>query len=185
MKSDLGLMQTHVDTALKGNGGLAEMRAVFSENLEQLKGVVAQLNTAQDHTRLTQLRSVRGYMEDLVMFGAVEESLATNGAELGKARQSVANLVWFFNNKEVSTKALEQQDPEAFKPLVCAGKAGVGKLRIQPWASHLKLPISQETWCLKKHLKVKSPHRTTLATSSRSCRFFSSFSSSTTSSRGR
>ena len=38
--------------------------------------------------------------------------LEDNQAQLDKARQTVAHVIWFFNNQELSTRALEKQDPE-------------------------------------------------------------------------
>jgi cell division protease FtsH len=111
MKERLGLMQTSIDQA---KGAPEEMFATYNHNQIQLKEVITELNTEVNHARLLQLRSTRGYLENLAVYTSVYEKLDTNGAELNKARTSVASVIWFFNNKEVSTRTLEQQDPEAF-----------------------------------------------------------------------
>ena len=64
--------------------------------------------------RLVQLRSVRNYKAQLEQFTYVNDELEKNDAQLDKARQAVANVTWYFNNQELSTRALEKQDPEVF-----------------------------------------------------------------------
>lgn len=93
---------------------LGERVATYSKVVEGLEAIATQLNTEQDHARLTQLRSVRSYLGDVKQTTAVAEEMSKNDGLLDKARASVANVTWFFNNQELSTRLLEKQDPEAF-----------------------------------------------------------------------
>jgi cell division protease FtsH len=86
----------------------------YSQALSQLKGIVVEIDTQQQHVRLLQLRSVRNYKTEIEQYATVNDDLEKNEAQLDKARQSVANVIWFFNNKELSTRALEKQDPEIY-----------------------------------------------------------------------
>ena len=73
-----------------------------------------ELNTPLDRVRLSMLRSVRNYKQVLDELTTVTSALEDNQIQLDKARQAVANVIWFFNNQELSTRALEKQDPEVF-----------------------------------------------------------------------
>jgi cell division protease FtsH len=63
---------------------------------------------------LTKLRSVRNYLDSLEEYNQLTSKLDDNTAQLDKARQAVSHVVWYFNNQELSTRALEKQDPELF-----------------------------------------------------------------------
>ncbi|MCI5052449.1 MAG: ATP-dependent zinc metalloprotease FtsH [Simkaniaceae bacterium] len=91
-----------------------EKLAVYHTEIENLQRVVAEIGAPQEHVRLMALRSVRTYVETLDQYETISASLSTNSAELEKARATVADAIWFFNNQEISTKALERQTPEAF-----------------------------------------------------------------------
>ena len=95
-----------------------EKIATFRTALNDLNVIVNDLNQFEDHVRLAKLRSVRNYKDSLEEYTALTTKLDDNEAQLDKARQAVANVIWFFNNQEVSTRALEKQDPEAIQPLV-------------------------------------------------------------------
>lgn len=91
-----------------------EALGAYDISVQELHGIVQELNQEKNNVRLIQLRSVRNYLVDLEQYTYVAEELSTNGAKLDKARQSVADVTWFFNNKELSTKALEKQDSEEY-----------------------------------------------------------------------
>ncbi len=88
--------------------------SAYEKAIKQLDEIVGEMNTVHDHVRLEQLRSVRNYKEAVDEYNAVALKLDENEAQLDKARQSVSTVVWFFNNKELSTKTLEKQDPEKY-----------------------------------------------------------------------
>ncbi len=88
--------------------------SIFLSSLAQLTEMVEQLNSQQEDIRLLDLRSVRGYQQDLIRLREVYNELSSNTAQLDKARQSIEGIVWYFNNKELSTRALERQDSDQF-----------------------------------------------------------------------
>jgi cell division protease FtsH len=97
-----------------GDASLDQKIKVSQGALGQLNLLIADLGREQDGVRLAQLRSVRSYIEELQQLAQVTADLEKNDALLDKARQKVASVIWFFNNQEVSTRALEKQDPEVY-----------------------------------------------------------------------
>ncbi|MBF8263846.1 MAG: ftsH [Parachlamydiales bacterium] len=91
-----------------------QQMAVYRSALPQIVALFQDLNRERDGVRLMALRSVRSYHEELQKFNTVAQELGENEALLDKARQKVASVIWYFNNQELSTRALEKQDPEAF-----------------------------------------------------------------------
>lgn len=92
----------------------AERLGVYQSALTNLKSVATELNAEQDGVRLLSLRSTRAYLETLDQYHFVSQELSQNQAMLTKARTKVADVIWFFNNREVSTRTLEREDPEAY-----------------------------------------------------------------------
>lgn len=86
----------------------------FKSALSQLVSLVGDLGREKEGVRLSPLRSVRSYVETLKTYATLSQDLEKNGALLDKARQKVANATWYFNNQELSTRALEKQDPEVY-----------------------------------------------------------------------
>lgn len=101
-------------TETNANPSLSQRLSTYKKALNELEGIVNQLNTPHDRIRLSQLRSVRNYKQILDEQTSVSSALEDNQIQLDKARQSVANVIWFFNNQELSTRSLEKQDPEIF-----------------------------------------------------------------------
>jgi len=93
---------------------MEQQMAVYRATIPQLSAIVADLNREQDGVRLLALRSVRSYHEELQKYNSIAQELGENDALLEKARQKVASVIWYFNNQELSTRALEKQDPEVF-----------------------------------------------------------------------
>ncbi len=89
-------------------------RAIYAKSLKELQEIADELNQVEGHVRLTKLRSVRNYKEAVDQFNQLTAKLEENQAQLDKARQSVEQVIWFFNNQELSTRSLERQDPEQF-----------------------------------------------------------------------
>lgn len=88
--------------------------AIYKVALKNLGDVVSDLDHFEDHVRLAKLRSIRNYQDLLEEYTTVNTKLEDNVAQLDKARQAVANVIWYFNNQELSTRALEKQGPEQF-----------------------------------------------------------------------
>lgn len=82
--------------------------------LKELQMAVDDLSQPQEQVRLAKLRSVRNYKESLEEYRLLSQHLMENQTQLDKARQTVGAVIWYFNNQELSTKALERQDAESF-----------------------------------------------------------------------
>jgi cell division protease FtsH len=113
LKAQLKSLEQKVEEA--NNQTVARQRlADYRDVLSQLNLVVRDLDREQQGMRLLSLRPVRTYKEDLTQITAIGDELEKNEAQLDKARESVSSVIWFFNNQEVSTRALEKQDSEIF-----------------------------------------------------------------------
>ena len=86
----------------------------YQSVLSQVQEISNQLNQTEDYSRLNQLRSVRSYKDELNQYNIVTSELEENQVQLDQARPFVNNVIWFFDNKELSTRALERQDSEAY-----------------------------------------------------------------------
>lgn len=111
MKEKLERIANQVNSA---KGTFQQKEAVFNSALTTLTDITVELGQEKNGIRLLQLRSVRNYLVDLEQFSRATESLESTKAQLEKARAVVANVTWFYNNKELSTRALEKTDPEEF-----------------------------------------------------------------------
>lgn len=88
--------------------------STYQKTLDQLQTTVNEINQVEDHIRLAKLRSVRNYKEKVDEADQLYAKLEENQVQLDKTRQAVSQVIWFFNNQELSTRALEKQDPELF-----------------------------------------------------------------------
>lgn len=111
-KQDLKALENKASEITKLSS--AEQINFYREALHHIKGITIALNTSENGVRLLDLRSVRNYMNTLEQYNQVSDELAKNEVQLDKARQAVAQVIWFFNNQEVSSRALEKQDPEVY-----------------------------------------------------------------------
>lgn len=93
---------------------VSQQLVVYGQAIDQLRAIVNELSQVEDHIRLTKLRSVRNYKETLDEYTQINNRLEDNQIQLDKARQTIANVIWYFNNQELSTRSLEKQDPEIF-----------------------------------------------------------------------
>jgi cell division protease FtsH len=93
---------------------LEQQIALYGTIVDQVSVLVRNLGQEKDGVRLSALRSVRNYVDELQQFSKVSQELEKNSVLLDKARQKVASVIWYFNNQELSTKSLEKQNPEAF-----------------------------------------------------------------------
>lgn len=114
LKSNLRNIDKEVLDANEGSAGIPQKMAIYERALGELQAVVDNLNQMEDHTRLSKLRSVRNYKETADEFNKLDGRLEDNQVKLDKARQSVEQVIWFFNNQELSTRSLEKQDPEIY-----------------------------------------------------------------------
>jgi len=116
-----------------------EQMTLYLTSLNELKQVTQSIAKEHEGVRLLALRSVRNYVEAVDQYNLNEKSLVKNTALLQKARQKVADVTWFFNNKELSTRALEKEDSESYSQWYSKAK--------EEW----------ESFAMNKGLVFKSP----------------------------
>lgn len=88
--------------------------ASYGAALSSLSEIVKELDTSVEGIRLSALRSLRNYKGEIEEYNKVSEELEKNQLHLDKARQYTGSVIWYFNNQELSTRALEKQDPELY-----------------------------------------------------------------------
>lgn len=93
----------------------SEQIATFKQVIISLEEVIAKLSKSDDLIRLNQLRSIRSYKESIEKYQKVTRALNDNEMQLGKVRKQVAGVIWYFNDQELTSRALEKQDPEVFQ----------------------------------------------------------------------
>lgn len=114
LKQTLKNVDNDIAAVSSGTVGTTQQLDVYRRALDQMQNVIKDLNQVEDHVRLAKLRSVRNYKEVIEESIQLASKMDDNQVQLDKARQAVVNVIWFFNNQEVSTRALEKQDPELF-----------------------------------------------------------------------
>jgi cell division protease FtsH len=130
--------------------------ATFRSALDQLQAIAVSLNTLTDSARLVQLRSVRNYLADLKQYDQVIDEMAQNELQLDKARQTVANVIWYFNNQELSSRALEKQDPEVFGNWFLGAKQEYDAFQTNK-GTVFRAPDQPRTVVLEKTFKSEEP----------------------------
>ena len=158
MKTDLRNIEQLVAQAsdLKAPQTPQQQLVVYRGALDQLHAIITDLDKDQQNVRLLQLRSVRTYKAQLEQFNYVSEELEKNDAQLEKARQSVANVTWFFNNQELSTKALEKQDPEVYGHWFAQAKQEWDNFPVNK-TTVFKAPDQPRNLVLEKTFKSEEP----------------------------
>ncbi|MBS0651002.1 MAG: ATP-dependent zinc metalloprotease FtsH [Verrucomicrobia bacterium] len=158
MKTDLRNIEQLVAQAsdLKAPQTPQQQLLVYRGALDQLHAIITDLDKDQQNVRLLQLRSVRTYKAQLEQFNYVSEELEKNDAQLEKARQSVANVTWFFNNQELSTKALEKQDPEVYGHWFAQAKQEWDNFPVNK-TTVFKAPDQPRNLVLEKTFKSEEP----------------------------
>ena len=92
--------------------GRADKLAVYSKVLDSFRVLVDTLDEFDNHARLNQTRSVRDYRIELESLRDLLLAIDENTAKLNKSRDLVADVIWYFNDQELSTRTLEKQDSE-------------------------------------------------------------------------
>jgi len=110
MKETLGNLESSLENA-KAPIASADLK----KSAASLKGIIDEIGKTKDGVSLIELRSVRNYKDALDNYTKLATKLEDNRVQLEKAESSVLPVVWFYNNKEISTKALEKENPESFK----------------------------------------------------------------------
>ncbi len=100
------------DTLLAKNA--TEQEAVYTQIITDLQGIANELELESGGVRLADLRSVRNYREELTEQQKLFTEKEDNEQLLDKARRSLSDVIWFFQNQQLSTRALEKQTGEAY-----------------------------------------------------------------------
>ncbi|MCB1112686.1 MAG: ATP-dependent zinc metalloprotease FtsH [Chlamydiales bacterium] len=114
LKNNLKGAEREVNSVNNPHTTALQRLTAYEKGLATIQGVVDQLNGVEDHVRLLKLRSVRNYKSAIDEYNLLTKKLDDNQVQLDKAQQAVISVIWFFNNKELSTRALEKQDSEEF-----------------------------------------------------------------------
>jgi cell division protease FtsH len=93
---------------------LEPIAASYQAILNNLSQVSTDLGTEENGLNLAKLRSVRNYKEAVDEIDQLTTKIEDNQVQLDKARLAVANVIWYFNNQELSTRTLEKEDHEKF-----------------------------------------------------------------------
>ena len=88
------------------------------------------------------MRAVRTYTETLEEFSQINAKLDDNVAQLDKARQNVSQVIWYYNNQQLSSRALEKQDPDQFNQWFTKAKEEWNSFPNKSWRS---FPCSRPT----------------------------------------
>jgi len=114
IKANLKNIETEVSKIKEQNATPDSIISAYAVSLNQIKEIVNDLNKDENGVRLAKLRSVRNYKEAVDEVTQLSIKIDDNQIQLDKARLAVANVIWFFNNQELSTRALEKEDTEKF-----------------------------------------------------------------------
>ena len=112
IKTHLKDLEAKVQAAAKETP--EEQLAIYKAALTDLSGIAKQIGAEKQGVKLLPLRSVRNYVEDLNQYNGALQSLEQNTAQLDTAKTKVADVIWFFNNQELTTKALMRVEPETY-----------------------------------------------------------------------
>lgn len=113
LKQDLKTLAKEVSQANQSEDKTLSL-LTYAKALSSMDKIASLLDEQTMGMRLNDVRSIRNYRDEIEQYQKTQDSLDQNIAALDKARQSVASVIWFFNNKQLSTRALENQDPELF-----------------------------------------------------------------------
>ncbi|MBU6383536.1 MAG: ATP-dependent zinc metalloprotease FtsH, partial [Verrucomicrobia bacterium] len=154
IKQELKTIATQLSSAVDHSPEL-QLRT-YRNVINQLTPLIGNLGRETEGVRLTSLRSVRSYMEALDEYSHVVTELEKHEALLDKSRTKVASAIWFFNNQELSTRALEKQDPEVFSHWFAQAK--------EEWSSfdnnkglNYRAPDQPRNTVLEKTFKSQEP----------------------------
>lgn len=156
MKQELKTVERQVEDAMSSTGPAVTKIAAYRQVLDQLQLVVDTLNQPVDNIRLSELRSVRQYKEQMESYLANAQQLEQNETQLDKARLSVSHVIWYFNNKELSTRALEKQDVESYGHWFAGAKEEMENFKSNK-GLFFRAPDQPRNLVLEKTFKSEAP----------------------------
>lgn len=107
--------ETSLNKALEQPDNEVLLKDTFEKVRASLNTIVSELYQSRDHILLGDLRSVREYKDLVSRYTVVSNALEENSLQLEKAYSEVSNTIWFFNDTELSSTGLEEQDPELYR----------------------------------------------------------------------
>ena len=155
-KQQLKSIEGRINEAIDGNQGIQSKTAVYGLALEDLLTMTKELDLVENHVRLLKLRSLRNYQDTNEDYGRLLVNLHDNEVQLDKARQSVASVIWFFNNQELSSRSLEKQDPELYNHWFITAKEEWNNFNINK-GGFFKAPDQPLNIVLEKTFKSEEP----------------------------
>ncbi|MFZ0566095.1 MAG: ATP-dependent zinc metalloprotease FtsH [Chlamydiales bacterium] len=156
MKQRLKTLAKEINDTEGPSVPIATKIGIYEGVLVQLQSIVDTLNQPVENIRLSELRSVRQYKEEMQQYAHLSQQLEHNEAQLEKARQTATSMIWFFNNKELSTRALERQDPETFSHWFANAKEEWESFKINKGLA-FKAPDQPRNLVLEKTFKSEEP----------------------------
>ena len=114
MKQKLKDLEIGVEQTFAADKSSADKLKFYTATIDTLRGITDELGVVEDNIRLSKLRSVRNYREAIERFDQVIVELDDTEVALESSRDNVADVVWFYNDTELSTKALEEQNAEQY-----------------------------------------------------------------------
>ncbi len=156
MKQDLKSLSKDLLDARDGSVTLSTKLSTYEQTVARLSGIVSILNQPVDGIRLSDLRAVRQYKDGVAQYAGIATSLEQNEAQLEKARSQVSSVIWYYNNKELSTKALERQDVENFRHWFSGGKEEWDNFKYNHGLP-FKAPDQPRNLVLEKTFKSEEP----------------------------
>lgn len=156
MKQTLKTLSKNVEDTVEPSVSLSQKIPVYESALLELQEITANLNQPVDHVRLSELRSVRQYKEELAQYESVVNNLQQNEVQLDKARAGVSQVIWYFNNKELSTRALEKQDTETYSHWFTGAKEEWDNFKVNKGLP-FKAPDQPRNLVLEKTFKSEPP----------------------------
>ncbi|MEF9520258.1 ATP-dependent zinc metalloprotease FtsH [Chlamydia crocodili] len=156
LKRELKDLYQQVELSLTQSMDAEQLGILYQKVLGSLQRISSSLALSDNGERFGQLRSVRLYREERSKYEKLVEDSQINQAQLDKLRGELSQVVWYFNNQELSSRALEKQDPEVFAHWFSGAK--------QEWEgfSHnrtltFKAPDQPRNLVLEKTFKSEEP----------------------------
>jgi len=156
MKQELKTLEKELEEISHPSAPFAAKLSTYKHILDKLQDIVNTLDEPVDNIRLGELRSVRQYKEEMDRFNVISQELEQNVTQLDKSRGSVSHVIWFFNNKELSTRALERQDAETFSHWFANAKEEMNNFKYNK-GLFFKAPDQPRNLVLEKTFKSEEP----------------------------
>ena len=157
--SKLGVGSSKLKETLKKAAALLTADAditAYGKAISHLKTVSRTLQSSVDGVTLYGLRSVRNLMERRDAYLSADSQFISNQVKLTKSESKVGNVVWFFNDKEISSKGLASVNSEEYHRWYVATKSeweAFPKNAGQPFKS----PDQPRNVVLEKTFKSEQP----------------------------